>query len=74
MSLASAVVGRPKRLSGNRPTGPRTIGVRASGEWADWLERAAKHCRTDVAKLIDNAVADYVKSRGFEELPPERVP
>jgi hypothetical protein len=54
--------------------GPRTVGVRATGEWADWLERAARHCRTDVAKLLDAAVADYVKLRGFNELPPERIP
>lgn len=53
---------------------PRTVGVRASGEWADWLERAARHCRTDIAKLIDSSVVEYVKVRGFTEAPPERIP
>jgi hypothetical protein len=70
---AGATVGRLKKQA-KRPDGPRTIGVRASGEWAGWIERAAKHCRTDIAKLIDVAVAEYVKARGFDESPPERVP
>lgn len=70
---AGATVGRPKKQA-ERKAGPRTVGVRASAEWADWLERAAKHCRTDIAKLIDASVAEYVKARGFTEPPPERVP
>lgn len=52
----------------------RTVGMRATVGWAEWLERAAKFCRTDVAKLIDASVADYVKERGFSEAPPERIP
>jgi hypothetical protein len=68
-------LGRPKRQAkGSEPPKPKTIGVRATGEWADWIERAARHCRTDVAKLIDAAVAEYVKVRGFDEPPPERIP
>ena len=69
-------MGRPKKspAATPQPLRPRAVGVRASGEWAAWLERAAKHCRTDLAKLIDSAVADYVKARGFDEPPPERVP
>jgi hypothetical protein len=57
-----------------KPMGPKTVAVRATGEWAAWIERAAKHCRTDIAKLIDASVADYVKLRGFDENPPERIP
>jgi hypothetical protein len=67
-------VGRAKKLAGIKPTGPKTIGVRSTPEWADWIDRAAKHCRTDIAKLIDASVADYVKARGFNEAPPERIP
>jgi hypothetical protein len=65
---------RPKQRTKAAAKPPRTVGVRATGQWADWLERVAKHCRTDVAKLIDMAVADYAKARGFDELPPERIP
>ena len=62
---------RPKAAA-KKP--PRTVGVRTTAEWAEWLERGAKHCRTDVAKLIDASVADYLKVRGFDETPPERIP
>jgi hypothetical protein len=66
---------RPKKQpKGAKSLSPKTIGVRATGEWADWIERAARHCRTDIAKLIDAAVAEYVKVRGFDEPPPERIP
>jgi hypothetical protein len=71
---AGATLGRPKKHANKKATGPKTIGVRSTPEWADWIDRAARHCRTDVAKLIDASVAEYVKARGFTELPPERVP
>lgn len=75
MSGATLTMGRPKKqVAKPDPAKPRTIGVRASAEWADWLERVAKHCRTDLAKLIDASVADYAKAHGFDEHPPERVP
>jgi hypothetical protein len=56
------------------PTGFKTISARCSSEWADWLERGAKYCRTDVAKLIDTAVVKYLRAEGFDDPPPERVP
>lgn len=72
---SGVMVGRPKKQTGDKkPLVPKTIGVRSTGEWADWIERGARHCRTDVAKLIDAAVAEYVKARGFDEPPPERIP
>jgi hypothetical protein len=74
MSVGAPEVGKPKARKGKGPLPPKTIGVRSTGEWAEWIERAARHCRTDVAKLIDAAVAEYVKARGFDEPPPERIP
>ena len=68
---------RPKQKAAAKKAAakpPRTVGVRTTAEWAAWLERGAKHCRTDVAKLIDAAVADYLKASGFDEVPPERIP
>ena len=73
MEATGALMGRPKKQE-NRPAGPRTVGVRALAEWAQWLDDAAKHCRTDIAKLIDVSVAEYVKSRGYDVPPPDRVP
>lgn len=77
MAAGAVVVGRPKKQKSSpepEPLKPRTVGVRCTNEWAAWLERGAKHCRTDVAKLIDSSVVDYLKARGFLEPPPERIP
>lgn len=51
---------------------PTAITVRGSKEWREWLERGADHCLTDVAKLVDVAVSQYLKSQGFEEPRPKR--
>jgi hypothetical protein len=75
VTSGAIAVGRPKKKAAqSRSSGPRTIGVRATGEWAEWLERAAKHCRTDLAKFIDAATTEYAKARGFDEPPPPRIP
>lgn len=73
--MVGAAMAKPKRkakLAAKQET--KTIGLRATLEWAEWIERGAKFCRTDVAKLIDNAVVDYLKGRGFPEEAPERMP
>jgi hypothetical protein len=74
--METVQVGRKKKA--NPAVAPakgfRPVGLRASVQWAEWLERLAKHCRTDVAKLIDAAVTDYAQARGFLEPPPERIP
>ena len=51
---------------------PVIIGIKASGPWRDWLQEVAEHCRTDVAKLLDAAVAEYAAKRGFTVKPPKR--
>lgn len=72
--ISETAVGRPKKQPPRASKPPKTIGVRATGEWAEWLERFARHCRMDMAKTIDSALAEYAKTRGFDEKPPERVP
>lgn len=61
-------------VGGAMPANFRTVGIRSSAEWADWIERLAKHNRTDVAKVLDAAASQYAKSTGFDEPPPERIP
>jgi hypothetical protein len=47
------------------------VTIRGSHEWKEWIEAGATFCRTDVAKLIDASVVDYLKARGFKtEAPP----
>lgn len=76
--MVGTAMGRPKSKATSKaePERPptKTVGMRSTVEWAEWLERGARHCRTDVAKLIDAAVMDYLKARGFDEPAPERMP
>lgn len=75
MSPGAVTVGRPKKTEKpTEPLKPKTVAIRATGEWAAWLERYAKHCRMDVAKTIDHSLAKAAKADGFNEPPPERIP
>lgn len=49
-----------------------SLTIRCSPAWREWIEQGAKHCRTDVSKLIDGAVMDYLQAKGFPKPPPER--
>lgn len=51
---------------------PTALTIKGSPDWAAWVKRGAKHCRTDTSKLVDDALVAYLKSRGFKEQPPER--
>jgi len=46
--------------------------IKGRPEWRAWVERAADFCRTDVAKLVDAALVEYLKQRGFDEPAPRR--
>jgi hypothetical protein len=76
--METAVMARPKRATGKKvaarePTNkPTAITVKGSPEWREWVNRGAKHCRTEVAKVVDAALVDYFKARGFTEEAPER--
>jgi hypothetical protein len=48
------------------------VTLRGSPEWKAWIEEGARYCRTDVAKLIDAAVVDYLRGRSFKKEAPER--
>jgi hypothetical protein len=76
--ILEATMARPKAKPKGDPTPlpskrqPTAITVRGSKEWRDWLERGASHCLTDVAKLVDVAVSQYLKAQGFDEPRPKR--
>jgi hypothetical protein len=59
----------PKRVLKGKPL---ALTIRGSAEWRDWVERGAKHCRTDIAKLVDTALVKYLRSQDFDEPAPER--
>lgn len=51
---------------------PTAMTIKGRPEWREWVERGAEFCRTDVAKLVDAALVEYMKQRGFDEPPPRR--
>lgn len=63
--------GRPKKKA---PVEVRTIALRCTVAWAEWVEALAKHDRLTVAQEIDRALAEHAKAIGFTEAPPERLP
>ena len=67
-------MGRPKKIRpmGDVPPPIKRIAVQASVEWVEWVDRGAKFCRTDISKLVDAALVDYLRARGFPDPPPER--
>jgi hypothetical protein len=64
---------KPKSKAESKPT-VKTVGIRTSAEWAEWVERLAKHYRTTVSGVIDRALAEWTAAEGYEEKPPERNP
>jgi hypothetical protein len=53
--------------------GFRTIGIRASVAYADWLTKVAEHDRVTIAAFLDKAAAERATRIGFTETPPRRI-
>jgi hypothetical protein len=72
--MDSATMARPKHKKASAKPEPRptALTIRGSLDWRAWVDRGAEHCRTDVAKLVDAALVEYLKARGFSEVPPKR--
>jgi uncharacterized protein (DUF1778 family) len=70
-----AIMARPKaKKQSPASLEIRTIGLRTTKGWAEWLERAAKHSRITIASFLDRAAAEHARATGFTEPPPERLP
>ncbi len=63
----------PKNKERQEP-GFRTIGIRVSNAYAEWLAEAAKHDRVTIAAFLDRAAADRARVIGFAQVPPPRIP
>lgn len=73
MELATMAKSKRQAMPPPEP-GPRTIAITIKGSpaWKEWVDRGAAFCRTDVAKMVDAALVDYLKARGFNEPAPDR--
>ncbi len=63
-------MGRPKKAEEKKY---KTLGVRTTLEWADWVETLAAEYRTTAAGIIDRALQEWADSKGYKVKPPRRV-
>lgn len=61
--------GRPK---GPRPRRKMIAAFKGSPEFASWLDSLVKHCRMPTSSVIENALIEYARIRGFNDPAPER--
>jgi len=48
------------------------VTVRGSAQWKAWVEALADACRMDVSTLVDTALVELAKNRGFTKPAPKR--
>jgi hypothetical protein len=68
-------VPRPARERTGPPAKERlaiVVTLKGSPEWKAWVDELADLCRTDTSKLIDMALVDFAKARGFKKEAPRR--
>jgi len=58
------------RAQAERP--PLAVTVRGCKAWKAWVEDLAGACRMDVSTLVDTALVELAKARGFDEPAPRR--
>ena len=63
---------KPKARPTRENPRPTALTIKGRTEWRDWVEKGADFCRTDVAKLVDAALVEYLNQRGFDEPAPKR--
>jgi hypothetical protein len=76
MVASGAVMARRKSQPKKQRTAgpPRRVALQASDAWVEWAEAGADFCGTDFSKLVDAALAFYLRAQGFEKPRPKRVP
>jgi hypothetical protein len=74
MAKAKGQGGRSPKNKERKEPGFRTVGIRVSNAYADWLTNASKFDRMTIAAFIDKAVTERARAIGFSEPPPERIP
>lgn len=46
--------------------------MKGTDEWKAWLDDLAKFLRMPTSSIVDNALVDYAKAKGFTKAAPER--
>lgn len=72
--MEATVMAAKRKASQPKPKKTLAIVVTLKGTtaWKAWVDELADVCRTDVSKLIDAALVDFAKSKGFAKEAPRR--
>lgn len=62
-------MGRPPSTEGIRD---QAVVVRGRVGWKTWVDELATHCRMDISDMVDQALVDFARSKGFDKMPPKR--
>lgn len=61
----------PKQEAGSTQR-KAVLQMKGTEAWKGWLDRLAKYLRMPTSSVVDNALVEYAKSKGFPEEAPER--
>ena len=67
--------GKPKTKPGPKPVDGGRIAastIRSTEAWKAWVERLAEFDRSTVADVVDHALVEYARNKGFTEAAPRR--
>lgn len=72
--MGPALMAKKKTTRAKPAADRKSIAVTIKGgpEWKAWIDGLARHCRLDVAKVIDLAVVQFAKGEGYTPPAPER--
>ncbi len=73
MSTAT-IMAKKKALPKPPDPGPRRAVFQMKGRdaWKEWLEELSLFLRMPTSAIVDNALVQYAKSRGFDKEAPQR--
>ena len=66
MSRKKAIQAKPAVVKPQSECKAIAVVDKGGPDWKAWLEGLAAHRRTDVAKVIDGALVEYAKMKGYD--------
>ena len=61
-------MGRPRQADKPKVV----VHLTGTSEFREWSADLAKHCRASLASVVENALVEYARGRGFDQAAPER--
>jgi hypothetical protein len=61
--------GRPPSAEGTRD---QAVVVRGRVPWKTWVDELADYCRMDISDMVDQALVEFARGKGFDKMPPKR--